>query len=96
MNTQSTFKNPSKKRFLFDKRYGYVYDEWRQPSEVALAYGRGMFCIVPLGKALFTMVTDSKSESRVNTFRFKYFDGSIEISNRIKLRLRIENMFLLL
>ncbi|GJT10606.1 integrase, catalytic region, zinc finger, CCHC-type containing protein [Tanacetum coccineum] len=30
-------------------------------------------------------------KSRVNTFRLKY--GSIEISNRIKLRLRIENMF---
>ncbi|GKD30160.1 hypothetical protein Tco_1240938 [Tanacetum coccineum] len=59
MNAESTSKKPSKKRFLFDKRYGYVYDEWRQPSEVALAYGRGMFCVVPLGKALFTMVSDS-------------------------------------
>ncbi|KAI3522278.1 hypothetical protein L1887_11792 [Cichorium endivia] len=49
----------SSKRFLFDKRYGYVYDEWREPSEVALAYGRGMFCIVPLGKALLTMVSES-------------------------------------
>ncbi|GJR07912.1 probable WRKY transcription factor 51 [Tanacetum coccineum] len=38
---------------------GWRYDEWRQPSEVALAYGRGMFCVVPLGKALFTMVSDS-------------------------------------
>ncbi|KAI7745888.1 hypothetical protein M8C21_005516 [Ambrosia artemisiifolia] len=51
-------KKPSK-RFLFDKRYGYVYDDWIEPSEVALAYGRGMFCIVPLGKALFTMVSKS-------------------------------------
>nr|XP_043617374.1 uncharacterized protein LOC122589188 [Erigeron canadensis] len=49
----------SSKRFLFDKRYGYVYDEWRQPSEVALAYGRGMFCIVPIGKALFSMLSKS-------------------------------------
>ncbi|XP_076910288.1 uncharacterized protein LOC143567892 [Bidens hawaiensis] len=51
-------KKPSK-RFLFDRRYGYVYDDWREPSEVALAYGRGMFCIVPLGKALFTMVSEA-------------------------------------
>ncbi|KAI3726589.1 hypothetical protein L1987_66387 [Smallanthus sonchifolius] len=49
----------SSKRFLFDKRYGYVYDDWKEPSEVALAYGRGMFCIVPLGKALFTMVSET-------------------------------------
>ncbi|GJT04232.1 wall-associated receptor kinase-like protein 1 [Tanacetum coccineum] len=33
-------------------------------------------------------------KSRVNTFRLKY--GSIEISNRIKLRLRIENMVLVI
>ncbi|KAD4888557.1 hypothetical protein R6Q59_034447 [Mikania micrantha] len=51
-------KKPSK-RFLYDKRYGYVYDDWRDPAEVALAYGRGMFCIVPLGKALFTTVSES-------------------------------------
>ncbi|KAL8230997.1 hypothetical protein R6Q57_000775 [Mikania cordata] len=35
------------------------YDDWRDPAEVALAYGRGMFCIVPLGKALFTTVSES-------------------------------------
>ncbi|KAJ9567748.1 hypothetical protein OSB04_003714 [Centaurea solstitialis] len=58
-STSKISKQQSSKRFLFDKRYGYVYDEWREPSEVALAYGRGMFCIVPLGKALVTMVTES-------------------------------------
>ncbi|XP_024961094.1 uncharacterized protein LOC112501638 isoform X1 [Cynara cardunculus var. scolymus] len=55
----SKISKNSSKRFLFDKRYGYVYDDWREPSEVALAYGRGMFCIVPLGKALFKMVSES-------------------------------------
>ncbi|KAF5792193.1 hypothetical protein HanRHA438_Chr09g0415191 [Helianthus annuus] len=61
MQVQSSSKvsKKSSKRFLFDKRYGYVYDDWIEPSEVALAYGRGMFCIVPLGKALFTMVSES-------------------------------------
>ncbi|XP_023736547.1 uncharacterized protein LOC111884454 [Lactuca sativa] len=63
VQTSSKISTPSSKlsskRFLFDKRYGYVYDEWREPSEVALAYGRGMFCIVPLGKALLTMVSES-------------------------------------
>ncbi|XP_024961095.1 uncharacterized protein LOC112501638 isoform X2 [Cynara cardunculus var. scolymus] len=58
----SKISKNSSKRFLFDKRYGYVYDDWREPSEVALAYGRGMFCIVPLGKALFKMVSESQAE----------------------------------
>ncbi|KAI3785385.1 hypothetical protein L1987_44503 [Smallanthus sonchifolius] len=57
----------SSKRFLFDKRYGYVYDDWKEPSEVALAYGRGMFCIVPLGKALFTMVSESVNLAATRT-----------------------------
>ncbi|KAI3758701.1 hypothetical protein L6452_06272 [Arctium lappa] len=59
VRSSSKISKKSSKRLLFDKRYGYVYDEWREPSEVALAYGRGMFCIVPLGKALFTMVSES-------------------------------------
>ncbi|XP_071713795.1 uncharacterized protein [Rutidosis leptorrhynchoides] len=71
MKAESTSKFPisknSSKRFLFDKRYGYVYDEWRQPSEVALAHGRGMFCIVPLGKALFTMVSESVNRAARRT-----------------------------
>ncbi|CAK9168002.1 unnamed protein product [Ilex paraguariensis] len=46
-----TSRRPSK-RLLFDRRYGWVFDEWKEPSEEALAGGRGMFCIVPLAKAL--------------------------------------------
>ncbi|KAE9618021.1 hypothetical protein Lal_00037935 [Lupinus albus] len=41
----------SSKRLLFDRRYGWVIDEWKDPSEEALDGGRGMFCIVPLAKA---------------------------------------------
>ncbi|KAK6940375.1 hypothetical protein RJ641_029906 [Dillenia turbinata] len=40
------------KRLFFDRRYGWVFDEWKDPSEDALAGGRGMFCILPLAKAL--------------------------------------------
>nr|GEY95214.1 cysteine-rich receptor-like protein kinase [Tanacetum cinerariifolium] len=47
-------------------------------------------------KALARLMEEKTYESRVNTFRLKYFDGSIEILNRIKLKLGIENMFLLL
>ncbi|KAK7255992.1 hypothetical protein RIF29_29421 [Crotalaria pallida] len=41
----------SSKRLLFDRRYGWVIDDWKDPSEEALDGGRGMFCIVPLAKA---------------------------------------------
>ncbi|KAH7568338.1 hypothetical protein ACOSQ2_009429 [Xanthoceras sorbifolium] len=42
----------SSKRLLFDRRYGWVYDEWTDPAEEALAGGRGMFCVLPIAKAL--------------------------------------------
>ncbi|ERM99690.1 uncharacterized protein LOC18427728 isoform X2 [Amborella trichopoda] len=41
-----------KKRIIFDRRYGWLYDEWNDPLEAALSGGRGMFCILPLAKAL--------------------------------------------
>ncbi|KAH7519732.1 hypothetical protein FEM48_Zijuj08G0068500 [Ziziphus jujuba var. spinosa] len=47
------------KRLLFDRRYGWVIDEWKDPSEEALAGGRGMFCILPLAKALLKMASQS-------------------------------------
>ncbi|XP_023893642.1 uncharacterized protein LOC112005581 isoform X2 [Quercus suber] len=49
----------SSKRLLFDRRYGWVIDEWKDPSEEALAGGRGMFCILPLTKALMKTVSQS-------------------------------------
>ncbi|KAL8167093.1 hypothetical protein V2J09_008592 [Rumex salicifolius] len=48
-----------KKCLLFDRRYGWVYDEWREPSEEALAGGRGMFCIVPLAKGFIQTASHS-------------------------------------
>ncbi|XP_015385780.2 uncharacterized protein LOC102623938 isoform X3 [Citrus sinensis] len=53
----------SSKRLLFDRRYGWVFDEWKDPSEEALAGGRGMFCIVPLAKACLKTASESKMES---------------------------------
>ncbi|KFK41729.1 hypothetical protein AALP_AA2G165200 [Arabis alpina] len=47
------------KRLLFDRRYGWVVDEWKDPSEEALAGGRGMFCLLPLGKTLFHTASQS-------------------------------------
>ncbi|KAK9270059.1 hypothetical protein L1049_025632 [Liquidambar formosana] len=47
------------KRLLFDRRYGWVFDEWKDPSEEALAGGRGMFCILPLAKGLLKMASES-------------------------------------
>ncbi|CAL0302770.1 unnamed protein product [Lupinus luteus] len=49
----------SSKRLLFDRRYGWVIDEWKDPSEEALDGGRGMFCIVPLAKASVQMASQA-------------------------------------
>ncbi|XP_004292178.1 PREDICTED: uncharacterized protein LOC101312023 [Fragaria vesca subsp. vesca] len=49
------------KRLLFDRRYGWVIDEWKDPSEEALAGGRGMFCILPIAKAAVKMASESVS-----------------------------------
>ncbi|XP_039036983.1 uncharacterized protein LOC120174078 [Hibiscus syriacus] len=54
-----TNSKPSSERLLFDRRYGWVFDEWKDPSEEALAGGRGMFCIVPLAKVFFSMASNS-------------------------------------
>ncbi|MCL7033928.1 hypothetical protein MKW94_019245 [Papaver nudicaule] len=55
----STKKAVSSKRLLFDRRYGWVFDEWKEPSEEALAGGRGLFCILPLAKALLNIASQS-------------------------------------
>ncbi|GMI88688.1 hypothetical protein HRI_002538100 [Hibiscus trionum] len=54
-----TNSKPPSKRLIFDRRYGWVFDEWKDPSEEALAAGRGMFCIVPLAKAFFNTASNS-------------------------------------
>ncbi|XP_050215803.1 uncharacterized protein LOC126666929 [Mercurialis annua] len=48
-----------KKRLLFDRRYGWVIDEWKEPSAEALAGGRGMFCILPLTKSFLNSASHS-------------------------------------
>ncbi|XP_073043629.1 uncharacterized protein [Primulina eburnea] len=35
------------------------FDEWKEPSEEALSGGRGMFCILPLTKALLQKSSES-------------------------------------
>ncbi|KAK4278412.1 hypothetical protein QN277_016261 [Acacia crassicarpa] len=61
-NSTSSVTNlykPSSKRLLFDRRYGWVIDEWKDPSEEALEGGRGMFCLLPLAKALVQRASQS-------------------------------------
>ncbi|XP_057793863.1 uncharacterized protein LOC131010380 [Salvia miltiorrhiza] len=50
---------PPPKRLLFDRRYGWILDEWKEPSEEALSGGRGMFCVVPLAKALIQKASET-------------------------------------
>ncbi|KAK4391327.1 hypothetical protein Sango_2196000 [Sesamum angolense] len=59
MTSSSSTTTPSPKRLLFDRRYGWVLDEWKEPSQEALAGGRGMFCIVPLAKAVVEKASES-------------------------------------
>lgn len=56
-----TSKKRQTKRLLFDRRYGWVFDEWKEPSEEALVGGRGMFCILPLAKAVANVASESIS-----------------------------------
>ncbi|KAI4354379.1 hypothetical protein L6164_003245 [Bauhinia variegata] len=53
------------KRLLFDRRYGWVIDEWKEPSDQALEGGRGRFCILPLARALLQMTTQSINRSAI-------------------------------
>ncbi|VVB08539.1 unnamed protein product [Arabis nemorensis] len=59
MEPPATAPKCSSRRLLFDRRYGWVVDEWKDPSEEALAGGRGMFCVLPLGKTLFQTASQS-------------------------------------
>lgn len=59
MPLSNSYSSSNTKRLLFDRRYGWVIDEWKEPSQEALAAGRGMFCIVPLAKGLIEMASHS-------------------------------------
>ncbi|GMN56448.1 hypothetical protein TIFTF001_025571 [Ficus carica] len=58
-SSSSKSASTSSKRLLFDRRYGWVIDEWKHPSEEALTGGRGMFCILPLARSLLKMASQS-------------------------------------
>ncbi|AEC07137.1 hypothetical protein ISN45_At02g014960 [Arabidopsis thaliana x Arabidopsis arenosa] len=50
-------------------------DEWKDPSEEALAGGRGMFCVVPLTKTLFQTASQSVSFLLPNSMEsFDFFN----------------------
>ncbi|XAR51174.1 hypothetical protein NMG60_11005730 [Bertholletia excelsa] len=55
----SSTSRRSSKRLLFDRRYGWIFDEWKDPYEEALEGGRGMFCIVPLARAFLNLASQS-------------------------------------
>lgn len=67
------------KRLIFDRRYGWVFDEWKDPAEEALAGGRGMFCVVPITKGLLRMA--SQSINRAVESVAKVLESSGQISS---------------
>lgn len=69
-----TSKKRQTKRLLFDRRYGWVFDEWKEPSEEALVGGRGMFCILPLAKAVANVASESVS------YRFRVFKSICNVN----------------
>ncbi|XP_052199794.1 uncharacterized protein LOC127806494 [Diospyros lotus] len=58
-DSNSKLPSSSSKRLLFDNRYGWIIDEWKEPREEALTGGRGMFCIVPVASALLHTASQS-------------------------------------
>ncbi|KAL9247636.1 hypothetical protein vseg_021049 [Gypsophila vaccaria] len=60
MRMEGKEAKPAKsKRLLFDRRYGWVIDEWNSPADEALSCGRGMFCVLPLAKGLIHAASNS-------------------------------------
>ncbi|KAK3126790.1 hypothetical protein QOZ80_7AG0562690 [Eleusine coracana subsp. coracana] len=49
------------RRLVFDRRYGWILDEWTNPAHQALSGGRGMFCVVPLAQSLVDAAASSFS-----------------------------------
>ncbi|XP_065880539.1 uncharacterized protein [Euphorbia lathyris] len=76
----STSSNRPSTRLLFDRRYGWVFDEWKDPSEEALAGGRGMFCILPLAKSFLN--TASQSVNLAANFAVKVYERPDLLSPR--------------
>nr|ACG26630.1 hypothetical protein [Zea mays]ACG27770.1 hypothetical protein [Zea mays] len=40
------------RRLVFDRRYGWIFDEWTRPADQALSGGRGMFCALTMARSL--------------------------------------------
>ncbi|XP_020219512.1 uncharacterized protein LOC109802526 [Cajanus cajan] len=81
----------SSKRLLFDRRYGWVIDEWKDPAEEALDGGRGMFCILPLAKALvqkasqsvnFAVISVRKASEKPQLFSHQILQSALDDSVR--------------
>uniref|UniRef100_A0A0A9FQB2 Uncharacterized protein n=1 Tax=Arundo donax TaxID=35708 RepID=A0A0A9FQB2_ARUDO len=47
------------RRLVFDRRYGWIFDDWTDPTDEALSGGRGMFCVVPMAQSLMNAAASS-------------------------------------
>ncbi|CAL5066096.1 unnamed protein product [Urochloa decumbens] len=47
------------RRLVFDRRYGWIFDEWTDPADQALSGGRGMFCAVTMARSLVNAAASS-------------------------------------
>ncbi|RCV44595.1 hypothetical protein SETIT_9G386800v2 [Setaria italica] len=47
------------RRLVFDRRYGWIFDEWTDPADQALSGGRGMFCAVTMAGSLVNAAASS-------------------------------------
>ncbi|XP_064966961.1 uncharacterized protein LOC103988472 [Musa acuminata AAA Group] len=61
-------------------RQALRFDEWKDPSEEALAGGRGMFCILPIAKSMLNVA--SLSISLAADFVIKALKSPIQLSQQ--------------
>ncbi|KAJ1288837.1 hypothetical protein BS78_02G118400 [Paspalum vaginatum] len=47
------------RRLVFDRRYGWIFDEWADPADQALSGGRGMFCAVTMARSVVNAAASS-------------------------------------
>ncbi|XP_039801535.1 uncharacterized protein LOC120665846 isoform X6 [Panicum virgatum] len=52
---------PLRCRLVFDRRYGWIFDEWTDPADQSLSGGRRMFCAVTMARSLVTAAASSIS-----------------------------------
>uniref|UniRef100_A0A0D9WXH2 Uncharacterized protein n=1 Tax=Leersia perrieri TaxID=77586 RepID=A0A0D9WXH2_9ORYZ len=51
--------SPPLRRLVFDRRYGWIFDEWTDHADAALSGRRGMFCVVPMARSLVDVAVSS-------------------------------------